>query len=419
MPELEELREDDPADLSFFDEDVPRLNADEAIGYINERANKGRRVDEKVNVIKRAGESCSPFLLRRPFGIVSVDIAIAGGLPAGGVSQIGGPDGIGKDALAALNLSTSQAVYGRKSRLAVCTFETSLDKQHYRNQGVIIPDSEDDLMMENARRISEGRDPLTEEETTMRKRTLGEFFVIDSGTAEDRLQAVLDLIAQNLCQVIVVDSIAAIATKHRMNVPLGKDARQADRAGILTEWMRMAQCFFSQPLRGRLNLTTVIITNQVRANQNPPTGPAAKFAPKYIDSAPRAIKHGKLISLDLKPGEKIPKTGKQRGKMVKWKVTKAKAGSHEGFSGELAYYFDTGFDGYTDLFITARNLGLIQHKERSATCEVVDCEGEVHELPWGANGAKVVDALYTDPDLYWSIYDACLRQTEVSCLRRL
>jgi RecA/RadA recombinase len=421
MAELEGLREDDPADLSFFDESVPKLNADEAILYINKRANEGRKVEDKVSVIKRACDAGTPFKLRRPTGFISIDMSIAGGFPAGGVSQVGGPDSIGKDAVAATTLSTLQTIYGEKSRLAVCTFEAGFDKQHYRNQGVVVPDSEDDILMEDARRQQEDRPALTDDQIARRMSSLGDFFVIDSGTAEDRLQAVLDLIAQNFCQMIVLDSIAAIATKYRMDAPLSQDARQADRASVLTEWMRMAQYHFSNPLRGRMNLTSVLITNQVRANRNKGTGKRAQFAPEYVDSAPKSIKHGKLVSLALRPGESIPKTGKKRGKIVKWKVDKAKAGSHEGPSGELSYYFNSGFDRFSDLFNVAKTQDLILHKDGAPKCDIIDTNGEVigNNIPWGTKGSKTIEALYVDQDLYWNLYYACLHSLEVSCLHRL
>lgn len=413
----EELREDDPVDLDFFDDTVPKLNADEAIVYINKRANEGRKGGDKVSVIKRASEAGTPFKLRRPTGFASIDLVIAGGFPCGGMSQIGGPDGVGKDALAATTLSTVQTIYGEKSRLAVCTFETALDKQHYRNQGVVIPDSEDDILMEDARREAEGKPPLTEDDVTRRTQALGDVFVIDSGSAEDRLQAVLDLIAQNFCQVIIVDSISAIASKYRMEAPLSKDARQSDRAGLLSEWMRMAQYNFSSPLRGRMNLTSLIITNQVRANRDR----RSSFSPAFVDSAPRAIKHGKLLSLDLRPGERIPKSGTPKGKIVKWKISKAKAGSHEGFGGEIAYYYDRGFDRYLDLFNVAKSCGLIIRENNAKKCDIVDDQGEVlaDGLAWGPGGSNVIDTFYVDPDLYWKAYYACLKAKEVSCLHKL
>jgi hypothetical protein len=47
----------------------------------------------------RGSEASSSYLLRRPTGITSLDIALAGGFPGGTVSVLVGPDGVGKDFL--------------------------------------------------------------------------------------------------------------------------------------------------------------------------------------------------------------------------------------------------------------------------------------------------------------------------------
>lgn len=404
-------------DLAFFDRDVPPMSAAEAVAFINKRVNEGQA--EKRKVIRLASEAANPFLLRRPTGLAGVDIECGGGFPAGGITQLDGPDGCGKDALAGQAVYTCQTIYGKDARVAWCCLEHPLDKEHLRIQGIVVPSSKLDIQFENELRNRRGEKPYTKDQITRKSRKLGEFLVFDDGSHEQRLEAVLELVAQNYCQIIVVDSIAAVTTRYRMNTSLDKEPKQAATAFMLSEFMKKAYPYFTSPKRGTLNLTTLVMTNQVRAKRA--MGKGKRVGKAWEDASPRAIRHGKLLDITLSPGDWIKEGSKQVGKGARWRVTKGKAGCHEGGSGELRYLFANGFDMAADLFVTAGRLGLIVHESKAKTSTLIDENGEVllSDGPWGPFGADLRDLFFCNEDIYWQLYYACLKKAEVSCLHKL
>ncbi len=396
------------------DEDIP-TDIDELATEINKRINEGRKI--KRSTVRRADETGNPFTLRRPTGLASLDIGTGGGLPAGGVTQIDGETGVGKDALCNLTVAMNQGIYGELSRVFWCQLELPYDKSHGRRQGVAVPSSPLDIQFENAKREAEGAEPMTKDEITRAQFSIGQFALADAGPTENRLQAVLDVVHSNICQLVVVDSLAAATSHYRIETPLENETAQAVNAKMLTDWQHILWHNFLNPLRGVLNLTTMVVTNQVRANMNR----ISRRSPATKEQSPHSIKHAKLLDITLKPGEYINRDGQQVGKVVKWRITKGKAGVHEGASGEVKYYYATGFDRVDDLANVMMDFDMILHAPKAKTCDIIDNNGEVvvEKCRWGSRGSGVRDALYADPDLFEKMYYACLQNAGVSCLHKL
>ena len=397
-------------DISFFDNEVPAMDTNETIAFINKRANVGKKV--KRAVLKRADEAGSPFRLRRPFGIASLDIAIGGGMPAGGVTQIGAPSGVGKNALAATAIARCQYLYGDKARIALIWTEVPPDKEHMRINGAVIPSSEEDLYLENADRERKGLSPLTEDGIFRRRRSVGEILVADEGSAEERLQAAVDLVMANNCQLIVIDSIAAAVSKYRVDTPLEDEPKQSAEASMLSAFQKLCWNAFCAPSQGRLNFTSMIVINQVRANRS-----TAKFKREWSVGGPYAIRHAKLVDITLKPGERITADGRRVGKVVGWEISKGKAGCHEGPTGELPYYYASGFDRYTDLINTCINMEIAIRVGRYY--DIVDHNGEVLHSKVSGGKTALINSVYEDQELFDQLYYACLAKAEVSCLHHL
>lgn len=395
-------------------EDIP-TDLVELTAEINKRLNEGRKV--KRDVICRADEQGNPFVLRRPTGLTSLDIGTGGGLPAGGITQIDGDTGVGKDALCNLIGAMCQHLHGNDARIFWCQLELPYDKDHGRRQGVAVASSPLDIQFENARRAAENLELMTKNEITRAQFCIGEFILADSGATEDRLQAVLDIVENNVCQLVIVDSLAAATSHYRIETPLEKETGRAVNAKMLTEWQHILWHNFLNPIRGRLNLTTMVVTNQVRAAMDR----ISKRSSATKEQSPHSIKHAKLLDITLKPGERINRDGEQVGKVVKWRITKGKAGVHEGASGEVKYYFTTGFDRVDDLANVMMSMDMILHESSARACTLIDDNGEVivDKCKWGQRGSGVRDALYADPELMERLYYACLRKAGVSCLHKL
>ena len=105
------------------------------------------------------------------------------------------------------------------------------------------------------------------------------------------------------------------------------------------------------------NETTVIGIRQVRANMK-----RTMYGPEYKVGGAWALKHGKLVDIQLRPGERImSKDGKTKiGKEINYEITKGKAGTHEGKRGTIRYFFGPPeVDVDQNLFTVATKLGVI------------------------------------------------------------
>jgi hypothetical protein len=367
-------------------------------------------------VICYADEASNPFLLRRPTRILSIDIATGGGFPAGGTSQIAAPTAVGKNSLTNQLISGIQYVYEDAAKVGWCWTEIPYDKPHARINNVIVPSSPTDLNIENLERMKRGIPTLTESEVKDRQWSLGTFVIIGEGSTEERLQAVLDLIYLNQFQLIALDSLAAATSQYRADAPLTEEIQQSASARMLSEFQQKLWNVYANPgADGQMITTSLVVINQVRANRNK----RSAFDQDWIVGGPYAMRHGHLVDLWLKPGETIKKGEKKVGKKVKWSVHKGKAGCHEGGEGEIPYYFDTGYDIYFDLVHTAHSQGSIVRSGGKAFMTDVNGEVLIDNLPWGEQGQDLIDAVYSDVDLYDRIYYNGLAVAEVSCLHKL
>ena len=382
---------------------------DDMISLVNKQAKK--------TVLKRASEASNPFLLRRPFGIASIDCATGGGIPAGGITQIAAPDGVGKNALSNMVIAQTQRLYGDEACIAWIWLEVPYDKVHARINGVMVPSSDLDIQFENLERIKRGMNPLTDDQVARRRVSLGEFLIGDEGNTERRLQALLDLVADNRCQVIVLDSIASVVSKYRVDTDMDDEPKQSASAFLLSEFQRMCWHHFGNPSRGSMNMTSLILINQVRANRNR----RSAFDREWTVGGPHAIKHGKLLDVTLMKGQRIPAdSGKPlEGKWVRYEVVKGKAGCHEGGKGEVAYYFKHGFDVYQDVVSTADTMGLLIRQGTGRDLVKPDGEVVIDGLPWGEKGSALIKEVYGNDDLFQTMYYTCLESAGVSCLHRL
>ena len=350
-------------------------------------------------VVRPAASSWNAFDLRRPSGISSLDVAMGGGLPAGGLSQLDGPESTGKNFALYLHMAECQRIYGKASCMAMVSLETAMDKHFAQKCGVLVAMSPYDIGVENRARKRRGQPPMSDSEIreAMDMPTVGEFMILDQGPAEKILDGMVEVIKSNACQIVGVDSWDSILTYQERDTPLGEFAQQASNATLETKFtkkmddalaaiFRCPECG-AAPLgqkkvseSGRsynwhcpscrwkgldpaveVNETTIIAIRQVRGKRSAPGQKV--FGRPYESKGSHALRHANLIKLSLHPGQRIPKDTKKEklGKEVNWEVEKGKCGCHEGARGTFSMYFDTmSVDVYTDLVRTCMRYGVIE-----------------------------------------------------------
>ena len=323
-------------------------------------------------VLQRGEEIEGRFDLRRPSGIIQLDVACGGGLPAGGLSQIDGLDGIGKNLLLNHYLAKQQRIYKEKTNLGMVCLEGAFDKLFARAVGVKVALSNYEIEAIGRERHLRGQPELTDEEVDELKEQIGNFHVFRGAAAEKILEGVVDWVSCNAYQLIGIDSWDAMLTIAEENKELEDNAKVADASNIQTRWMRKVfgalspqklcpECF-SRPLgfsifgKGNYkyacgnkdckwegqrpymweNETTLIGLRQVRANMNK----AHMHAREYKTTGAYALRHGKMIDIQLRKGKTITMKDRDIGKEIVWELTKGKAGTHEGLTGVYSYYFN-------------------------------------------------------------------------------
>lgn len=323
-------------------------------------------------VIQRGSELEGRFDLRRPTGIPSLDIAIGGGFPAGGLSQIDGPDGVGKNLLLYHTFAQIQRLYGDATNIFMLCMEFPFDKMYARQLGFRVPFSPYEIDVEQRRRAEAGLEPMNKEELAELEDDTGcgKFHVL-RGSAEANLDAVVAMIGSNAYQVGAVDSWDSMLTAPEEEADLADDPRIANASTVQTRWMKKVQgaltprrmcpeCWsmeleFKKFGSGNFsyyckcgwkgkkphldeNETSIVGIRQVRANLNR----MGMRSREWKVGGAWALKHGKLVDVQLRLGEILrSKDGKTKiGKEIAFETMKGKAGTHEGKTGAFRYFFD-------------------------------------------------------------------------------
>lgn len=319
----------------------------------------------KGRVIVRSGDEFSNvFLLRRPTGITSLDTAIGGGFPSGGLSQIIGSDGVGKDYIVNRTLANLQAVYGNDASIALAMTEMSYDKQYAKLCGVDIAFTP----ME----IQEWEDSIhrkfTPDEMAWATSQTGHIEQIMAATGEELLETTAQYIQSNLFHVVVINSFGALLTKAEEEAKEGLVKKHYGGSAMpITNFMHRVHAALNMPDdNGKPNRTTIIGINQFRDN----LGKDSEYNPLKIAGG-WALKHGKLIDVYLQERKQIRIPGRTKseqiavGKEIHWEIIKGKAGCHDGPKGMYPFYFGKhgypfGADVYQDLIMVGVSHGIVQ-----------------------------------------------------------
>jgi RecA/RadA recombinase len=367
-----------------------------------------------------ASELCTPYYLRRPTGVMGVDLALGGGWHAGGVVQITGAESVGKTYMAYRTGGQVQRNYGDESAILIVCTEILTDKTFARKAGLHIAYSPTEIAHFNDMRVKRGQLPYTREELADLGSTTGFVEYAKGATGDKLLDSVLNALEKRAFHLIIVEALGAMITPDQDAGDVG-DRVFGGTAGMLTNFMNKAYPLFMRHAPdGSLLETTILGINQARAEMNNPTGRGPKT---HAAAGAFAWKHAQLASIELNKGAPIwadAQHTKQLGREVNWNLVKGKAGTHDGKKGSYNYYHvptddpilwsnvvqngaTWGIDTVTDLVDSAKGLGIIQVSGSWLSWEH---EGAVMAKTQGSEA--MADILVSDPELEQKLRDQCL-----------
>lgn len=324
--------------------------------------------------IAPADETPTPYLLRRPSGIMQLDLDTGGGIPAGGLVKLTGPENAGKTYLMYLYMAMHQRIYGDRSRIVIGHTEWKPDHFQMRMAGmkVAIPDKNIDA--KNRARVRAGLKPFTKEERAKLKEQIGEVYFTYAENGEVLLGNIVDMADENMFGIIGLDSMAMITPKDEAAKDFKDDRFNVRaRAVLITNFHTQLHHKLNKRVRRMgeepLNETSLILIDQVRANTDKANMQPfmQKFAKNYKESSPYAGKHASMITTLITEGKKIKATsGKYRGavtgKEFKWELIKGSKGAHNHVSGSTNYMFAGGVDLQRTVLEVGLQQGIIYEK---------------------------------------------------------
>lgn len=328
---------------------------------VMDRINKG----SKYKMMDDAENVPNPFQLRRPCGIMQFDIDTGGGLPAGGICYLSGPEGSGKTWLLYNYFAQHQRLYGEEASILYAPVEFLPDYKFMRQVGCNVAIPERMLDEVDRDRVTRRLPKLTKQERTELQSQTGIVKVLRTYTSEEMLDALLKAYASNAFHIIAVDSVSVLqAGAEAVLNTLADNPQQAANATLLTRFMQHYHPL-TLGLSDELSTTTMIFTAQVRANRHK-SEVSSYYARNMKDWATtggaNAMKHGKLIDAQIWSGEKeTAGSGEKKtvvGKSLKWNIVKGKAGTHDNITGEYSYRYSAPGDHLPSLLASGMQYGV-------------------------------------------------------------
>lgn len=386
-----------------------------------ERMNKSAKFRGSAQ-IRMASEIKNPYALRRPTGKLGLDIALGGGLHAGGVVEIQGAQSVGKTLFYWEVVSQLQQIYGDNLNVLVAATELRPDKDQARMAGCCIAYSEHEIKELDLTRVRQGLPPFTEEELTDLRKQIGNIIVAMASTAEKLFDVLLDALEENIFHLIVIDSMGALLPKSKDDTDSLAEKTYGGASVPVTDFMnKVYPLLIMDRGDGSMTETTILAINQARARIG---GSRFERSTKEAMGA-YAWKHGQLVNILLEKGAKVraDKDGPAVGHTVRWELLKGKAGTHDGKKGSYDYYHfpkmqpvfwkdieDHWYGGvayYNEHVETAKELGVI---EGATWLSYVRKSGD--EIK-----AQGMDAfaqlLAEDPELCDELKEACFKKAGV------
>jgi recombination protein RecA len=384
-----------------------------------------------------ASELNTPYYLRRPTGILGLDIAMGGGFHAGGHAEIYGGRSVGKTYLAFQTAGQVQRNYGDAANILIVSTEIRPDKSFARKAGFRVAYSQEEVEHYAYVRSTRGMDPFTEEEIEDLMYQPGNVVIVTGETGEKSLDVAYDALEAGLFQLVIVESLGALLSSDQDAGDVG-DRTYGGSSVMLTNFMNKVYPLFimdkvtetgkgaSKQVHRSMLETTLIGINQARAIiGGSPKGPKERAA-----AGAYAWKHAQLISVELNPSSGIKgKDGELAGRDVRWVISKGKVGTHDGKTGKYAFYHvppedpvfwsDVELDGSTWGVDTVTNI-----VDTAADHGVIEVNGSWYS--WEYNGElikvqgneKFADILVNDEEMQDCLQESCLAAANIQAKYR-
>lgn len=390
----------------------------------------------KKTVVATADKIHNPYFLRHPTGIMALDIDLAGGLPPG-VSMISGPDGVGKSHLLYRTMAMHQRIYGEKAAIALAAVEHPIDHFFLRKLGVVVAVPDAAIEERNAWRKAHGLPPFTKEEIKELKRQVGTFLDITGATMEETLMTIQEFLEDdklrdpdNQFGIIGVDSLNALIPKAWLAADIDEEQRRGAHAIAIGRFFAQTYPVWTSIDKPPL-YTSLIFTQQVRANTSKAN--AAPHMQKYLpDATPGmgsyAARHGKLIDIQLYIGQKTKEKRSEEErknatakaettqKVLGWEITKGKAGTHEGVTGEVLFDFESEdfIDLQRTILVSGMRCGVFAERNGLITYVNPDT-GLDSEVIKNVPAQTFVQQMKDNPEFETEMRLSILRANDIQC----
>jgi len=278
-----------------------------------------RSLEEAIKEIKKQFGEGSIMKLKEaiakkveviPTGSISLDIALGvGGLPRGRVIEIFGPESSGKTTLALHCAAEAQKMGGVA---AFIDAEHALDPEYAKKIGVDVE----------------------------------ELLISQPDSGEQALQIVESLVRSESVDVIVIDSVAALAPKAEIAGEIG-DQHIGLQARLMSQALRKLSSIVSK------TKTIVIFLNQTRMKVGIPFG-NPETTPGGL-----ALKFYASVRIRLQPKAKIKQGDKIVGTRIEAKIVKNKV-APPFKTAEFDIYYNQGISYLADLINTGIKFGILK-----------------------------------------------------------